>query len=175
MKSCRTCTSPAFRQGKVGGWFRFPQNERCAKDMGDFLKWWGFPNSHWVFLLKMIILGVEIGGYHHFRKHPIWIINHWTFFLRAWLAQYKSLKVWCLQSSSTTNMCFCLNPDLEAWFFRTNLAETLLEDSQLGIIDQGRILKKRQRAAREVRCINWKSLSRTYSSWSLSWGNEITW
>jgi len=32
-----------------------------------------------------------------------------------------------------------------------------------------------QRAAREVRCISWKSLRRTYSSWSLSWGNEITW
>ena len=39
---------------------------------GGFLKWWGFPNNHGVFLLKIDHFGVEIGVYHQKKETPIW-------------------------------------------------------------------------------------------------------
>ena len=38
---------------------------------GGFLKWWVSPTNPWVFLLKMIILGCEM-GVPPFKETPIW-------------------------------------------------------------------------------------------------------
>ena len=47
--------------------------QRCATNMLSKIwvpKMVGFPNNPWLFLLKMIILGCEMGVKHHFRKPP---------------------------------------------------------------------------------------------------------
>ena len=45
-------------------------NSRNADMIWRFSKMVGFPNNQLGFLLQIIILGCEIGGNHHLRKHP---------------------------------------------------------------------------------------------------------
>ena len=50
--------------------------------LGGFLKWWVSPTNPWVFLLKMIILGCEMGGNPPFKETPIYSRRTlWFFFV----------------------------------------------------------------------------------------------
>ena len=57
---------------------------------GGFLKWWLSPTNPWVFLLKMIILGVL--RYHHLRKHPYnWVVVSNMFYFHPCLGKWPKL------------------------------------------------------------------------------------
>ena len=78
-------------------WSFWPKSEIWVSgDMGGLLKMVGLPNNHGVFLLKMIILGCEMGETHHLRKHPIWdpepsVAMIWC--IKTWGSSCRYLKI----------------------------------------------------------------------------------
>ena len=91
-----------------GGWFELVgcwlENHLPRNNWG-FPKMVGFPNNHWVFLLKMISTWGVKWGYHHLRKHPTrpWKITRWWFFKDFFISPPPdfSRKWWNL-----TSICF---------------------------------------------------------------------
>ena len=63
----------------------FPKMQETT---GGFLKWWVSPTTPWVFLLKLIILGCEM-GVPPFTETPNW--KHYWFWFWGWFSKTSHL------------------------------------------------------------------------------------